>query len=117
MSHQDWNTIVIHSKTQKSAPKEIQSKTGDNSKKDAERKLENDNAEQFKHTTIPKTLSAEITKARISLQKTQKEFASMLEVKLPVYVEIENSKAIYNADTKKLVNKIENKFKIKFLNK
>jgi len=117
MSHQDWETIVIHSKTPKVVHKTIEDKKGDTSKKDIDRKLENDNAENFKHIIIPKALVNEITKARMSIKKTRDEVSRMLELKSTAYADIENGKAIYNAETKKIINKIENKFKIKFVNK
>jgi len=117
MSHQDWETIVIHSKTSKVVSKAIEDKKGDTSKKDVDRKLENDNAENFKHITIPKSLVNEITKARMSMKKTRDEVSRMLEIKSTVYTDIENGKAIYNTETKKIINKIENKFKIKLANK
>ena len=117
MDHQDWGTTVIHSKIPKVVSKSIEDKKGDTSKKDIDRKLENDNAENFKHVIIPKSLVNEITKARISMKKTRDELSRMLEIKSTIYTDIENGKAIYNAETKKIVNKIENKFKVKFTNK
>ncbi len=51
------------------------------------------------------------------MKKTRDEVSRMLEIKSTVYTDIENGKAIYNAETKKIVNKIENKFKVKFVNK
>jgi ribosome-binding protein aMBF1 (putative translation factor) len=117
MDHQDWGTTVIHSKTSKDVSKTIEDKKGDTSKKDIDRKLENDNAENFKHVIISKALVNEITKARISMKKTRDEVSRMLEIKSTIYTDIENGKAIYNAETKKIINKFENKFKVKFVNK
>jgi ribosome-binding protein aMBF1 (putative translation factor) len=117
MDHQDWGATVIHSKKSKVVSKTIEDKKGDTSKKDIDRKLENDNAENFKHVIMPKALANEITKARMSMKKTRDEFSRMLEIKSTIYTDIENGKAIYNSETKKIVNKIENKFKVKFVNK
>jgi DNA-binding transcriptional regulator YiaG len=117
MNHQDWNSIEIHSKVLKNVNKKIETRKGDTSILDRNNKLENNNSEVFKHDLIPKELSKEITQTRVNMKMTQKDFANKLNIQSSIYNELENGKSKYNIETKKLINKIENIYKIKFNNK
>jgi len=117
MDHQDWQKVEIYSKVPKTVNKKIENRKGDTSIIDRNNKLENDNTEVFKHEIIPKELSKEITQARVSMKMTQKDFSNKLNIQTNIYNELENGKSKYNIETKKLINKIENLCKIKFINK
>ena len=104
-SHQDLKEIVISSKKQV-IKKNIVKKKSDTSVNDQLKKIEND-TEHFAHTKIPDDIRKKITSARIMLKLTQKEVANKLNIQLNVYTELENGKAIYSAETKKLINKLK----------
>jgi DNA-binding transcriptional regulator YiaG len=117
MSHQDWNTITIHSaNSKKSVQKDIVEKNTTADLNNQNKKLENDN-ENFAHTKIPGDLSREITNLRNSMRLTQKDMASKLCIPLATYTDLENRKSIYNQQTKQLIQKIERTNKILFMNK
>ena len=118
INNQDWTTITIQNKEKimKGMARKIVEKHGDMSSVISNKKIENE-TENFAIKYIPKELSKEIVNARIILKLSQKDFANKLNIQQAVYNELENGKAIYNIETKKIINKIENVYKIKFLNK
>jgi DNA-binding transcriptional regulator YiaG len=117
MSHQDWNTITIHSaNSKKPVQKDIVAKNSNADISVQNKKLENDN-ENFAHTKIPGDLSREITNLRNSMRLTQKDMASKLCIPLATYTDLENRKSIYNQQTKQLIQKIERTNKILFMHK
>jgi ribosome-binding protein aMBF1 (putative translation factor) len=113
---QDWNIIKIGNSSKKIYPKEIIEKRGDCSKQDEIRKVENE-TETFIIKTIPLELSKEITTIRNQLKLSQKDISNKLNIQQSVYTELENGKAIYNSQTKNLIQKIERTLNVKFLNK
>ncbi len=118
INNQDWTTITLQNKEKmmKGMARKIVEKQGDMSSVINNKKIENE-TENFAIKYIPKELSKEIVNARITLKLSQKDFANKLNMSHSIYNELENGKAIYNVETKKIINKIENVYKIKFLNK
>jgi ribosome-binding protein aMBF1 (putative translation factor) len=118
INDQDWTTITIQNKEKimKGMARKIIEKQGDMSSVINKKKIENE-TENFAIKYIPKELSKEIVNARIILKLSQKDFANKLNIQQAVYNELENGKAIYNIETKKIINKIKNIYKIKFLHK
>lgn len=118
INNQDWTTITLQNKEKimKGMARKIVEKQGDMSSVISNKKIENE-TENFAIKYIPKELSKEIVNARIILKLSQKDFANKLNMSQSIYTELENGKAIYNVETKKIINKIENVYKIKFLNK
>jgi hypothetical protein len=118
INNQDWTTITLQNKEKmmKGMARKIVEKQGDMSAVISNKKIENE-TENFAIKYIPKELSKEIVNARIILKLSQKDFANKLNMSQSIYNELENGKAIYNVETKKIINKIENVYKIKFLNK
>jgi ribosome-binding protein aMBF1 (putative translation factor) len=118
INNQDWTTITLQNKEKimKGMARKIVEKQGDMSSVINNKKIENE-TENFAIKYIPKELSKEIVNARIILKLSQKDFANKLNMSQSIYNELENGKAIYNVETKKIINKIENVYKIKFLNK
>jgi ribosome-binding protein aMBF1 (putative translation factor) len=118
INNQDWTTITLQNKEKimKGMARKIVEKQGDMSSVISNKKIENE-TENFAIKYIPKELSKEIVNARIILKLSQKDFANKLNMSQSIYNELENGKAIYNVETKKIINKIENVYKIKFLNK
>jgi ribosome-binding protein aMBF1 (putative translation factor) len=112
MEHQDWATLSIHNPQKKTVQKEIVQKKGDNAVKDTIHKLENDNAETFKHTYIPSSISKEIVKTRVALKLSQKELAQKMNLQQNIYVELENGKALYSVETKKHITQLERLLKV-----
>jgi len=118
MSHQDWNTITIKNpeKIKQTLPKNIVEKKGDTSLQNHLNKIDNE-TDNFAIKTIPIELSKEITLARTSKKMKQKDIAVKLNIQQNVYTELENGKAIYNIQTKQLINKIEKLLGIHFQNR
>jgi DNA-binding XRE family transcriptional regulator len=118
MDHQDFNTLNIgssYSKNKNPVEKDIIKKTT-NDLNAHHRKIEN--ADEA--VTIPKisiALRTEIMKFRMNKKKTQKDIANEMNLQLTTYQDLENGKALYDISTKKIINKIENKYKIKFMSK
>ena len=111
-SHQDLKEVVISSKKQ-NVKKDIVKKKGDTSVNVQLKKIEND-TEHFAHAKIPDNIRKKIINARIMLKLTQKEVANKLNIQLNVYTELENGKAIYSQETKKLINKLKTILNIVF---
>ena len=110
MDHQDYTTINIgHGRSNKKTFKPIQKSQG----QVYSNKIENEQ-ENFKIDTIPKSISKQITNLRNSIKKTQKDMALHLQVQKNLYIEIENGKAKYNPETKKIIQKIQKVFGVKF---
>lgn len=116
MSFQDWTPVTISNPNKQKTVKSIIEKRGDTSISDGLKKIENEN-ENFVIEKIPMAISKEITSARILKKFTQKEMAVKLNIQFNVYQELENGKAIYNSQTKQLINKFQNVLNIKFENK
>ena len=111
MEHQDHTVIVLRGKKKPITSRKIRSK------KNVDLhaiKLESD-TEHFKHLTIPRSVSTQITQARTNLKMTQKEMAQRMGVQVTTYTLLENGKANYDGPTKQLINKIQTVFKIKFV--
>lgn len=115
-SHQDWKSISISNPLKQKIVKTITEKKGDTSIQDSLCKIDNE-TENFSIKKIPMELSKEIMKSRVSSKITQKDISIKLNIQQNVYVELENGKAIYNAQTKQLITKLQNILKIKFLNR
>ena len=94
--------------------KEIIERKGDSSIQHQLKKIENE-TENFEIKKIPIELSKEITLIRNIQKISQKDIAIKLNIQQNIYNELENGKAIYNSQTKELINKIERLFKTKFL--
>ena len=116
MNHQDWSTVTLVNKDKQKTAKQIVERKGDTSINDSLRKIENE-SENFAIQKIPLSLSKEITECRIRLKLTQKDLANKLNVQQNIYTELENGKAIYSAQTKQLVNKLERVIGVRFENK
>jgi len=118
MSHQDWNTITIKNpeKIKQTLPKNIIEKKVNTSLQNHLNKIDNE-TDNFSIKTIPKELSKEIMLARNSKKMTQKDISVKLNIQQNIYTELENGKAIYNIQTKQLVNKIEKLLGVHFLNR
>jgi ribosome-binding protein aMBF1 (putative translation factor) len=111
MSLQDWTPVIINNHSKKNIQKKIIKK--DVYKNNSLKKLEED-TENFSHQKIPLLLSKEITNARIAKKLTQKEMSIKLNVQSNLYNDIENGKALYNQETKKIINKLQNLLNVKF---
>jgi putative transcription factor len=115
--HQDWTTVILTNKNNtKTQSKKIILKQGDQSINNQLRKIENQQ-DNFVLPKINSELCKEITSARILLKLTQKDMAVKLNIQSNVYNDIENGTAIYNAQIKDIIRKIEKIANIKFLNK
>ena len=79
-------------------------------------KIENE-TENFKIQKIPNKLVREIIDVRNIKKITQKEMAVKLNIQINIYNDIESGKAIYNQQTKDIIQKIQRLFSIKFENK
>tara|TARA_Y100000816_G_C25975801_1_gene509375 strand:- start:151 stop:489 length:339 start_codon:yes stop_codon:yes gene_type:complete len=107
MEHQDFSVVVIGKKMP--AKKEIRPKSNVDLHSI---KLENEN-ENFKILTIPKSISLQITQTRNLKKITQKEMAQKMGIQSNIYVQLENGKAIYDGRTKQLINKFEKVLNVK----
>ncbi len=120
MEHQDWNVVTLNNpKVAKAkAPIEIQDKRSDEEKALARKfaKLENE-SDVVKVEYIPNALAKEIQKVRCEKKETQKDLAKKLCVQPTVITDIESGKAIYNQETKKVIQKIQKEWGVKFVNK
>jgi len=115
--HQDWTTIVLtNKKNNKTQPKKIIPKQGDQSINNQLRKIENQQ-DNFILPKINSELCKEIISTRILLKLTQKDMAVKLNIQSNIYNTMENGTAIYNAQIKEIIRKIEKISNIKFLNK
>jgi putative transcription factor len=114
--NQDWTPVTLHNPSKQKTQKTIVEKRGDQSESDKMRQLDND-TENFAHQKIPSLLCKEIITARTTQKLTQKEMATKLNVPANIYNDIENGRALYNPETKKVINKLENLLKIRFQNK
>ena len=79
-------------------------------------KIENE-TETFSVPTIPRALAQEITNARTSKKFTQKDMAQKLNILQSLYTSVENGKALYDPNTKKLIQRIERILGVKFTKK
>jgi ribosome-binding protein aMBF1 (putative translation factor) len=116
MQFQDLVSVTISNPNKQKIIKTIVEKKGDTSISNGLNKIENE-TENFSIEKIPMILSKEIILARTLKKITQKEIAIKLNIQFNVYQELENGKAIYNSQTKKLINKMENLLNVKFQNK
>ena len=120
MSHQDWEVVTLSNpKVAKAkAPIEIQDKRSNEEKAIARKlaKLENE-SDVVKIEYIPSPLAKEIQQMRCEKKVTQKDLAKKLCVQPNVITDIESGKAIYNQDTKKVIQKIQKEWGVKFVNK
>ena len=111
--HQDFKVIRL-TKNNKNLPKNILPR---NNQIDLHKiKIENE-SENFQIPKIPNKLVREIIDARNIKKFTQKEMAIKLNIQSNIYNDIENGKAIYNQQTKEIIQKIQRLFNIKFQNK
>jgi ribosome-binding protein aMBF1 (putative translation factor) len=118
MDHQDFHAINIGSAANKNkipVEKDIVKKAS-NDLSAHHRKIENTD-DVLKIPKVSSALRTEIMQFRTNKKKTQKDIADEMRLQLKVYQDIENGKALYDVSTKKLINQIENKYKVKFLNK
>ena len=118
---QDWETVVfknIPSSTKKNQKKTIENRVQDSIKSQNANhfKLENE-TENFRNLTIPIALSKEIQQKRMEQKLTQKELAQKLNTQPTIIQELENGKALYQQETKKMIRQLENLWKIKFQHK
>jgi putative transcription factor len=116
MQHQDLTTITIGNPNKKQTLKKIVEKKGDTSISDQLRNIEN-NPDIVVIPKIPTQLSRELTMARNAKKMTQKDISNRLNIQQSVYNDIENGKAYYCNENKKLISKIERLIGVKFLNK
>jgi len=108
--HQDFKIITL-SKNNKNLQKNILPR---NNNVDLQKiKIENE-TENFKIQKIPNKLVREIIDVRNIKKITQKEMAVKLNIQINIYNDIENGKAIYNQQTKEIIQKIQRLFSIKF---
>ena len=111
--HQDFKIITL-SKNTKNLQKNIITR---NNNVDLHKiKIENE-TENFKIPKIPNKLVREIIDARNIKKLTQKEMAIKLNIQANIYNDIESGKAIYNQQTKEIIQKIQRLFAIKFEHK
>lgn len=113
---QDWTPVTLSNPAKQQKTKVITQKRGDTSVQDGLRKIDNE-TENFAIQKIPSALSKEITQSRISSKLTQKDIAVKLNIQQNVYTELENGKAIYNAQTKQLITKLQNILHVKYQNR
>lgn len=121
MSHQDWEEVVLTGKkpVSKGPPKvEIQNRLDDQQRAMNAKnfKLENE-SETFSVPIMPDGLSKEIQQKRCTAKLTQKEIAQKINTQANIIQEIESGKAIWNQETKKIVNQIEKILGVRFDNK
>ena len=113
LEHQDFKIITL-SKNSKNVQKNILQV---NNNVDLHKiKIENE-TENFKIQKIPNKLVREIIDVRNIKKITQKEMAVKLNIQLNIYNDIESGKAIYNQQTKEIIQKIQRLFAIKFEHK
>jgi len=113
LEHQDFKTITL-GKNNKNTSKNILPR---NNQVDLHKiKIDNEN-ENFQIQKIPNKLVREIIDARNIKKINQKDMAIKLNIQRNIYNDIENGKAIYNQQTKEIVQKIQKLFSIKFENK
>ncbi len=79
-------------------------------------KLENE-TDIVKIPLMPDGLAREIQQKRCAAKLTQKEIAQKMNTQANTIQEIESGKAIWNQETKKLVNQIERTLGVKFEHK
>jgi len=113
LEHQDFKIITL-SKNSKNVQKNILS--GINNVDLHKIKIENE-TENFKIPKIPNKLVREIIDVRNIKKITQKEMSVKLNIQANIYNEIESGKAIYNQQTKDIIQKIQRLFCIKFEHK
>ena len=113
LEHQDFKIITL-SKNSKNVQKNIL--PGNNNVDLHKIKIENE-TENFKIQKIPNKLVREIIDVRNIKKITQKEMAVKLNIQLNIYNDIESGKAIYNQQTKEIIQKIQRLFAIKFEHK
>ena len=112
LEHQDFKIITLGKN--KNTSKNILPR---NNKVDLHKiKIDNEN-ENFQIQKIPNKLVREIIDARNIKKINQKDMAIKLNIQRNIYNDIENGKAIYNQQTKEIVQKIQKLFSIKFENK
>jgi len=106
---QDWETVVFTntSSSKKNQKKTIESRVQDSIKSQNANhfKLENE-TENFRNPTIPIALSKEIQQKRMEQKLTQKELAQKLNTQPTIIQELENGKALYHQETKKMIHKL-----------
>ena len=113
LEHQDFKIITL-SKNSKNVQKNILQV---NNNVDLHKiKIENE-TENFKIQKIPNKLVREIIDVRNIKKITQKEMAVKLNIQINIYNDIESGKAIYNQQTKDIIQKIQRLFSIKFEHK
>ena len=113
LEHQDFKIITL-SKNSKNVQKNDLSR---NNNIDLQKiKIENE-TENFKIQKIPNKLVREIIDVRNIKKITQKEMAVKLNIQINIYNDIESGKAIYNQQTKDIIQKIQRLFSIKFEHK
>ena len=113
LDHQDFKIITL-TKNSKNVQKNIMTK---NNNVDLNKiKIENE-TENFKIQKIPNKLVREIIDVRNIKKITQKEMAVKLNIQINIYNDIESGKAIYNQQTKEIIQKIQRLFSIKFEHK
>ena len=104
LDHQDWKNIVIKKKRDPDkVPANLNKRKNTENKKllKIEKKADND---ELKHDKITKELRIKIQQGRTSKGLTQKQLANSINIPLQKIIEIENGKAIYNAQD---INKIK----------
>lgn len=120
MEHQDWEVVTLRNPkvAKANAPKEIVDKRSDEEKALSRKlaKLENE-SDVVKVDYIPNALAKEIQQKRCEKKETQKDLAKKLCVQPTVISDIESGKAIYNQETKKVIQKIQKEWGVKFVNK
>jgi len=116
MEHQDLRVINIGNKNIKKTLGQKNIVLKGNNLDLHKLKIENEQ-ENFTINKIPKILSKEIAEARNSKKITQKDMANRLNIQKDVINNIENGKANYDPQTKKVINKIQTFLGIKFKNK
>ena len=120
MEHQDWNVVTLHNPkvAKKNAKVDIQNKVNDEARAQARKNaiLENETG-PVKIDYVPTALGKEIQQLRLDKKVTQKDLAKVLCIQPSVIQEIENGKAIYNQETKKVIQKIQREYGVKFVNK
>ena len=113
LEHQDFKIITL-SKNSKNIQKNDLSRNNNINLQKI--KIENE-TENFKVQKIPNKLVREIIDVRNIKKITQKEMAVKLNIQIHIYNDIENGKAIYNQQTKDIIQKIQRLFSIKFEHK
>jgi ribosome-binding protein aMBF1 (putative translation factor) len=121
MSHQDWEQVVLTGKKPiaKGPPKvEIQNRVDDQQRSQNMKnfKLENE-TDVVKIPIMPDGLAREIQQKRCAAKLTQKEIAQKMNTQANTIQEIESGKALWNQETKKLVNQLERTLGVKFEHK